>query len=255
MNQSLKKTNQIFELLRKKETPIGVKDFARALDMPKSTVSRFLSTMETLGFVRRDRDTGKFCLGLRLYELGCKAIEDMGLRDVALPQMVELRDKINENVFLTVLDGTRITYLDKIESQQAIMIQTNIGGTAPAYCVSSGKAMIAHAPDRIEEAIAQGLKRFTPTTLVDPHKLRAECRKARRQGYALNKGEFREDVYGVGAPIFHARGAVLGAVSTATPASRMNKKAWNLQIEAVLHAARAISHILGASNPPDTAAR
>ncbi len=77
MNQSLKKTAQIFEILMARSAPLGVNEFSRILGMPKSTVSRFLSTMESLGFVRREKNTGKFYLGMKLFELGCKAIEDM----------------------------------------------------------------------------------------------------------------------------------------------------------------------------------
>ncbi len=232
----------------KSPTPVGVVEFARTLGLPKSTVSRFLSTMKTLGFVRRDQESGKFFLGLRLFELGCKAIEDVGLRNVAIPEMERLRDTIDENVLLTVLEGTQITYLDKIECRQAIVSQTNVGGTAPAYCVSSGKAMLAFDSDRLEKVIEQGLTSFTPLTIVEPGKLRRECKKIREQGYAINKGEFRVDVTGIGVPIFNARGEIVGAISTATPALRMNKKRWQDHIEAVTHTGIAISRHLGAPN-------
>lgn len=248
MNQSLKKTAQIFQILMERSEPLGVSDFSRILGMPKSTVSRFLSTMESLGFVRREKNNGKFFLGLKLFELGCKAIEDMGLREIAIPQMEKLRDVIDENVLLTVLEDTQITYLDKIESRQAVIIQTNVGGTAPAYCVSSGKAMLAYDAERLEKVIAQGLKSFTPHTIVDPEALRRECAKIREQGYAFNRGEFRKDVTGIGAPIFNAKGEVIGAISTATPASRMNKKRWLDHIKAVTETSSSISRQLGLRN-------
>ena len=77
--------------------------------------------------------------------------------------------------------------------------------------------------------------------------MREELEMIRVRGYALNKGEFREDVCGVGAPIFDARGLVVGAISTATPASRMNEERWEEHIEAVLEVTRNISKLLGAS--------
>lgn len=247
MNQSLQKTSQIFNILMQCKKPVGVNELAETLQMPKSTISRFLSTLESLGFVRRDVDSGKFYLGLKLFELGCKAMEDLGLREIALPQMEVLRDRINENVLLTVLEGTHITYLDKIESNQVVVIQTNLGGTAPAYCVSGGKAMVAHFPERIEKIIAGGLEKFTTNTITDPDKFRGECHKVRRQGYAINNGEFREDVHGVGAPIFNARGEVVGAISTAVPASRMSNGRLEEHINAVTKTGNDISVLLGFS--------
>ena len=247
MNRSLMKAAQIFNTLMEENNPVGVNEFARKLDMPKSTVSRFLSTMEALGFVRREPGSGKFRLGLKLFELGCRAIEDMDLREIAVPHMAKLRDAINENVLLTVLEGDRITYLEKMESTQAVVTQMNVGATAPAYCVSSGKAMLAYHPELVERVLASELKSHSSHTIVDPPKMREELEMIRVRGYALNKGEFREDVCGVGAPIFDARGLVVGAISTATPASRMNEERWEEHIESVLEVTRTISKLLGAS--------
>jgi IclR family KDG regulon transcriptional repressor len=245
VNQSLQKANKILEILMKGPTPVAVTEFARALEMPKSTTSRFLSTLESLGFVMRDRETGKFYLGLRLFELGCKAIDDVGLRKMAIPEMEKLRDKIDENVLLTVTEGTRITYLDKIESQQAVVTQEKVGGTAPAYCVSSGKALLAFDKERLELVIKEGLKEFTPLTITDPAKLRQECEKIRKQGYAVNRGEYRTGVTGIAAPIFNGNGTLVGAISTAAPAERMTKPRWSTHIRAVTAAAAAISRNLG----------
>lgn len=254
MNRSLMKTAQIFDTLMAENNPVGVNEFARKLNMPKSTVSRFLSTMESLGFVRREPGSGKFHLGLKLFELGCRAIEGMDLREIAIPHMAKLRDSINENVLLTVLEGDRITYLEKMESTQAVVTQMNVGATAPAHCVSSGKAMLAYHSEVAERVLASELQGYSPHTIVDPQRMREELEGIRARGYALNKGEFREDVCGVAAPIFDARGLVAGAISTATPASRMNGERWKEHIEAVLDVARTISKLLGASgNQPSVA--
>jgi IclR family transcriptional regulator, KDG regulon repressor len=245
VNQSLQKAAQILDIMMQGPTPVALTEFSRALGMPISTVSRFLSTMESLGFVRRESESGKFYLGLKLFELGCRAVDDVGLRRIALPQMEKLRDRINENVFLTVLEGTKITYLDKIESLQAIVTQANIGGTAPAYCVSSGKVLLSYDDARLEQTIAEGLKTFTPLTITDPEKLRQECKRIRKLGYAMNKGEFRTGVTGIAAPIFNSSGAPVAAISSATPIARMNKQRWQEHVTAVVQSAAIISRELG----------
>ncbi|MFC1665292.1 IclR family transcriptional regulator [Pseudomonadota bacterium] len=128
-----------------------------------------------------------------------------------------------------------------------MVIQSNIGGSAPAYCVSSGKAMIAFDADRLEKVIGEGLKRFTANTITDPKKLRDTCQEIREKGYAINNGEYRIDAMGVGSPIFDSRNQVVGAISSVAPLSRMNKKQWRLHIESVLSTAERISQRLGKS--------
>ncbi len=254
MNQSLLKSLQIFEMLMRSEGPCGVNELSRMLGMSKSTVGRLLATLQWMGFVRRDAKNGKFHLGLKLFELGCRAIDDLGLREVALPLMEKLRDTLNEKVLLIVLEDTHITYLEKLESRHPIIIQTNVGSTAPAYCVSSGKLLLAYDPRCLEKVISQGLKPHTRNTITDPDRLHQECAKARKLGYATSKSELCEGICGVSAPIFNATGRAVAAISTSTPVSRMPKRRLREHIDAVKRTAQAISRQLGApvNVSPDT---
>ena len=167
MNQSLVKSAQILDILMDSQHPVSLTQFAKSLEMPKSTASRFLLTMEKLGFVRKDKDSGRYLMGIRLFELGCKAIEGVGLREAAVPEMELLKNELNENILLTIMGGTQVIYLDKVESQQAVVIQSNIGGSAPAYCVSSGKAMIAFDYNRKRKKIGWGLTELETGFVMD----------------------------------------------------------------------------------------
>ena len=59
----------------------------RGLRQPanKSTVYRFLTSLEKLGFVRQDGETGKYSLTLRLFEIGLAALERLELWREAEP--------------------------------------------------------------------------------------------------------------------------------------------------------------------------
>jgi IclR family transcriptional regulator, KDG regulon repressor len=246
MNKSLLKTCQILEILTHKNEPIGVNEFSRLLGMPKSTVSRFLATLESLGFVRRNGENRKFRLGLKLFEWGRKALDDLGLRQVAIPLMEKLRDTVNEDVILSVLEDTHITYLEKVECSHHVVIHTAVGSTAPAHSVSSGKLMLAYDSRALEMVISNGLKAYTRYTIVNPNRLRQECAKVRDSGYAVSKEEFREGVTGVAAPIFNTKGTLVGAISISTPASRITERKRREHIKTVTQTARAISRQLGA---------
>jgi len=49
---------------------LGVGEIRKILKMHKSTVHRFLRSMEKVGVIERNNETGKYRLGLKLYELG-----------------------------------------------------------------------------------------------------------------------------------------------------------------------------------------
>jgi DNA-binding IclR family transcriptional regulator len=246
MSKSLEKVALIFEKFLQSEGSLGVNEIARELSLPKSTISRLLISMQKFGFTRRDPSSQKFFLGIKLFELGCKASEDLELQSIAIPEMERLRDAINESVLLIILEDIHITYLHKVECKHAVVIQHKMGGTAPAYCVASGKAMLAYMPDRLEKTITVGLKAWNSNTITDPERLRRECEKARKLGYATVSEEFREGVSGIAAPIFDQTGAVAASVSVAVPTVRLNRKRQTVLIASVKKAAARISHHMGA---------
>jgi len=246
MNKSIGKVALIFEKLLQSDGPMGVNEIARELKLSNSTVSRLLLSMENYGFARKDSSSQKFFLGMKLFELGSKALEDLGLQDIAVPEMERLRDEVNESVLLVTLEDTRIIYWHKVECKQAVVINHRMGATAPAYCTASGKAMLAYMSARVEKSIAEGLKPMTPHTITDPEKLRQEFAKIRKLGYATVGEELREGVSSVGAPIFDATGTVVAAISIAVPTTRMNRKRQALLVDAVKRVAARISQQLGA---------
>ena len=86
-------------------------------------------------------------MGTKLWSLGCAAIQGLEIREVSRPYLEDLSSKTNELVALSVLDGQEVVYLDKIDCSQSVRAYIPIGGRAPAYCISTGKAILAHRGD------------------------------------------------------------------------------------------------------------
>jgi DNA-binding IclR family transcriptional regulator len=67
----------------------------------------------------------------------------------------------------------------------------------------------------------------------------------RKQGFALNLGEWREGVWGVAALIRDARGEVAGAVGISGPSFRIKERNIDNYVGPVMAAAEDISSRLG----------
>src|SRR5260370_26994782 len=96
--------------------------------------------------VGKTPDTGRYRLGLRLYELGSRAIDGLDLRGRARPYLERLQAEFGETVFLCILDQGQVFYVEKVESQQSVRTACTVGSRAPAYCTAGGKAMVAELP-------------------------------------------------------------------------------------------------------------
>jgi IclR family KDG regulon transcriptional repressor len=243
LDKTLHKGLALLEILSGKRELTGIADLARETGWGRSNVHRILQTLETTGYVRNVG--GRYEASLKLWELGCRILEGVDLKRVAQAQMGKLADATQETVHLSILNGVEVVYLDKIESSQPVRAYTAVGGRAPAYCVATGKALIAFADADLLRRIEARLARHTSSTITEVAAMRKEIEAIRRVGYAVNRGEWREQVWGVAAPIRNAAGEVVAAIGVSGPESRFTKTSLEEFKKFVCHAAYAISVDLG----------
>lgn len=206
--------------------PVGVSELARLLGEPKSTVQRALQALHDVGWVEQEPGgTRRWVQTTKLLALASRG-GGVDLRERAMPVMRELAAQTDENIHLSVRHGLGITIIEKLDSSKAVRPHDPLGVVAPVHATSTGKAILAWSdPADVEDVIAHGLAGFTARTLVDPDALRRELQAIRDSGYSINRGEWRDDIRGVAAPIIDADGRARAAISVAVPAHRLPDEA------------------------------
>jgi DNA-binding IclR family transcriptional regulator len=235
----------LLEALARSRQACGVSELARQLQLTKSNVHRLLGTLVDLGYVTNVGVTGRYEVTLKLWELGVEALDKLDVKRVAVEVMEGLAATTGETAHLSVLDQGEVVYIDKVEGSQPVRAHSQTGGRAPAYCVATGKVMLAHANPRIVDMVTRKLRAYTERTITDRDQLHTELKRAVENGYAINRGEWREGVCGVAAPIKDARGVVIAAIGISGPAERLRPKAAKQLVSAVVEAAHTISVRLG----------
>ncbi|MGD9703439.1 MAG: IclR family transcriptional regulator [Acidimicrobiia bacterium] len=201
--------------------PAGVSQIAERIGLPKSTVSRLLSTLQALGAVEQVSAGGEYRVGDALVELASAALPGRSLADIARPHVHDLAAALGEAAGLSVLDGDAVVYLDNVESTHAVQVRDWTGERVPLHVVSSGLVLLAHAPAAVIEAyVRQPLERFTPRTMVDPNKLRKRLAAIRERPFEWVLEEFAEGLNSVAAPIRAADGRVVAALHAHGPSYR-----------------------------------
>jgi IclR family KDG regulon transcriptional repressor len=228
------------------EYEMGISALATRLGLAKSTVHRLATTLVEYDILEQNRETGKYRLGLALFELGTMVRRKMDTNSGAQVQIHALADETGETVQLAILDHLSVLYIRIRESRQAVRMSSGLGSRAPAHCTGVGKALIAFQPPEIvQQIIDNGLKRYTQGTITDPEKLRAELATIRQKGYAIDDEEIEVGLRCIAAPIRDHSGQVTAAISVAAPVQRMTKKNLQATIPSVVAAAEAISRRLG----------
>ena len=228
------------------EYEMGISALATRLGLAKSTVHRLATTLVEYDILEQNRETGKYRLGLALFELGTLVRRKMDTNSGAQVQIHSLAEETGETVQLAILDHLSVLYIRIRESKQAVRMSSGLGSRAPAHCTSVGKALLAYQPpDVIQQVIDNGLKRYTEHTITDAAALIDELATVRQKGYAIDDEEIEVGLRCVAAPIRDHTGQVTAAISVAAPVQRMTKKNIQATIPSVVAAAEAISRRLG----------
>jgi DNA-binding IclR family transcriptional regulator len=182
---------------------------------------------------------------MKIPKIAAAILGRIDMKRVAEPFMESLAKTTQETVHLSVLDDTDVFYVHKIDSSQPVRAYSEISGRAPAYCVATGKALLAFQEDSYLQRFGERLHVHTPRTLATQVELRKELAQVRQQGYAINRGEWRETVGGLAAPIFDAHRRPLAAIGISGPVERLRAPQLKSFTPEVLRAARDISEALG----------
>jgi IclR family acetate operon transcriptional repressor len=219
------KAVQLLQSLADAQTDLSLANICKRTKLPKTTAYKYLQTFVACGYVAYDLDSESYRLGMRLFELGRLANKQANLQRVALPLMIALRDKFDESVNLAVLDGNDILCIESVNSAQSLRMQTPPGTREAVHATSLGKAMLAFLDEAAWDKHLRGpLKAHTTRTLTQLISIKAELRKTRGRGYAIDNQETTDGAYCVGAPIFNTQGKVEAGISISAPISRMNTR-------------------------------
>jgi IclR family acetate operon transcriptional repressor len=208
------------------------------LDMPLSTVYRYLRTLIEFGFV--DRHGGQFRLGPRLH-LGTganvSAFRLIRHADAALRMLAE---ETGETAVVVRRIGLSCVCLYQVESDEALRVTLPPGTITPLHAGAAARVLLAFAPSEVlDDVLAQDLLPVTDRTPT-ADELRAGLGDIVLAGMAISEGESIVGSLSMAAPLFR-EGGIVGAVAILGPAFRCDKE-WQAKAgRLLLEAAREIN--------------
>jgi len=255
MEQTVQKALNLLEALVRSGQPRRLTELARELGLTKPNVYRLLSTLSALGYVKKDPATTLYSPTLKLWEMGSMLVRDVDLVTMAGPRIRRLCEESRESVQLAVFDAGFAVYVDKVDSPQPLKAMTSIGSRVPATVTSTGKALLAWLPPIALDQSMPHLKRYTALTLMKRREIEVDLEETRARGYAVNRGEFREGVAGIAAPIRDRHNQVVAAVAVWGSDREILGPQREKLAKLTIAAARDISRDMGHLEPPPAKAR
>src|SRR5262245_19257045 len=245
--QVLDRALGILDLLADESPELGPSEVSECMGLHKSTVHRLLQVLERHRLIEKMAPNGKYRLGLKLFELGSKAIAQLDLRGRARQYLERLVLETGETAHICVLDGDRMLSIANVESPRTLRTPSTVGRRTPTHCTAVGKILLAHLPEEEQNELIKKLEltAYTRHTLTKPARLKAELKLIRLRGYAMDDEEFEEGLKCIGAPVMDYTGKVVAAVSVAGPAFRLTEERITAVVRSTIRAASDLSAELG----------
>jgi DNA-binding IclR family transcriptional regulator len=245
MATSLQRSLLVLEALGSDEavcSGLGVLRLAELVRQDKSQVSRTLKALAEQGLVDRDPATRAYRLGWGVFALAARA-GDTRLLTAGEPVVQELARTVGERTHLSVLRGHEVLTVLSSASSRALETAGWVGRIVPAYCTSSGYALLVDAD---VEAVLRGVElvQLGPRTPRSLRAVAARVASARERGFAVADEEFEPGLLAVAAPVRDFRGRVVAALNASGPTSRLDHRVEEVG-EAVRAAAGELSVRLG----------
>ena len=133
---------------------LGVSELSRRLGLSKSAVHRLLTTLAAEHLIERNPHTGRYRLGIKLYELGMVVSTHFELHEAVCMYIDDLRASTGETVHVGILDGAEVVYVERRESLRTLHHMVDLGHRNFANCTACGKASSRHAPRKPTKSVA-----------------------------------------------------------------------------------------------------
>ncbi|MGQ5640145.1 MULTISPECIES: IclR family transcriptional regulator [unclassified Streptomyces] len=143
------------------------------------------------------------------------------LRSAALPHLHRVVGRLGETANLIVRTGDTARFIAGVESRQTLRVGSREGMVFPAHRTTAGLLLLADLPEEeLEEIYHPERYRDRPGDRPDLARLRAELRRVRRNGFAVNKERSERGLVAVGVPVRDQDGTALAGLSVSMPSVR-----------------------------------
>lgn len=213
--QAVIKAIDLLETLAQDGDSPSITTIEKKLDLSRNKAFRLLATLEDKGLVERNALTGTYSLGLQAFQMAQHILKSANLIRLAHPVMEELAHKLNEAIYITVINNDEVLFLDMVDSFQQVKAVDLVGKRFPFFTNAAGKVLKS-----VSSFDLRGRGRGK-RNIPDPHTLELELNEIRKKGVAVDFGGLGEGICAVAVVIRDYAGKVVGALTLLAPSFRM----------------------------------
>ena len=200
---SLEKGMAVLGAFAKSGPTQNLSEIAKATGMVLPTATRYVKTLEDLGFLFRNQTNKNYSLSPKILSIGFSFVENLEIKHRVSSHLLELCKGDNVDTACAILDHTEVVYIECFRADALVTLNLSVGSRLPAYCTALGRVILAYMdPQTAKEILmASDLQPLTPFTITDPKVILKQLKTIREQGYAYNEQELLQGQVAIAVPI------------------------------------------------------
>ncbi len=214
----------VLESIVRADRPVSLTEVMTDVDLPKPTVYRILALLAHSGLLSREPDGKHYTVGPRLAHFGTEILMNSSVRGSRHAILQRLVDDIGETCNFTMLDGSEVVYLDRVETAWPLRMNLQPGSRVPLHCSASGKLLLAMLTRAQRARLLDNLplRRYTENTITDRAQLERELERIRRDKASTDNEEYLAGLVCVAVPVMSRDGRPCASVAVHAPVARMS---------------------------------
>ena len=249
--QSLGRAFAILEEIARHRDGIGLAELSKMVGLHNSTAFHLAKTLVSLGYIRQERDSKRYRIGLPLFALAASALDEIEMVNIAMPILEQLSRDTGESGHFAVRMGDAVVVIARTSGSGAFQLTDRVGVVRPAHCTALGKVILAALDeDEIKRFLQRvELKPSTKKSITEVPALLREIADVKRTGVAYDQGEFNLEVRCIAVPAKDFTGQTIGAIGISGPIWRESSQALQTKAKAVQAAGARLSAAFGQKAP------
>lgn len=220
---SITRVLDILDMVASSERPLTPTDLAQALNIPKASLHRLVTTMEEQGYLQTRMNQRGLQAGHRLNRVALGVLASGPLQAQRRAILAALSKEIGETCNVAVPDGSEMIYFDRAETHWPVRVQLQVGSRVPAYATAGGKMYLSSLPQAKRDALISHiqLESHTKNSILEPSLLHAELDATAKRGYALDNEEYIDGMVALAVPITNEENRLFATLSFHAPCMRV----------------------------------
>lgn len=217
------RTLKILEILGESDEAMTATEINDRLGLPKQTVHRLCTTLESEGYITRVGSSKRFFPSSKLREIGSGLLFASHSHILRRQILKGIATQVKETVNYAAPVVTGMSYIDRVETDWPFRIQLPVGTSVPFHCTASGKTFMASLPPKARKAFVKGLflNRLTDSTHVTEESLLEDLAGVARRGYAIDDEEFMDGMIAIAVPVKDEHGRFCASLALHGPMQRL----------------------------------